>query len=79
MVLKTQAHVYAEVNTHKPEQYSDYKSLEVDWGIQDDYQLIRKLGRGKYSEVFEGFNINENEKIVIKVLKPVRNKKLKEK
>ena len=29
---------------------------------QDDYELIRKLGRGKYSEVFEGLNANNGEK-----------------
>jgi casein kinase II subunit alpha len=36
---------------------------------QDDYQIVRKLGRGKYSEVFEGINITNNEKVVIKILK----------
>lgn len=36
---------------------------------QDDYQLIRKLGRGKYSEVFEAINITNNEKCVVKILK----------
>lgn len=36
---------------------------------QDDYQLVRKLGRGKYSEVFEAVNINNNEKCVVKILK----------
>ena len=39
---------------------------------QDNYQLVRKLGRGKYSEVFEGINITNNDKVVIKILK-VRN------
>jgi hypothetical protein len=36
---------------------------------QDDYQIVRKLGRGKYSEVFEAINITNNEKCVIKILK----------
>lgn len=36
---------------------------------QDDYQLVRKLGRGKYSEVFEAINITNNEKVVVKILK----------
>lgn len=35
------------------------------------------VGRGKYSEVFEGININNDEKCVIKVLKPVKKKKIK--
>lgn len=39
---------------------------------QDDYQLVRKLGRGKYSEVFEAINITNNEKVVVKILKVMR-------
>lgn len=30
---------------------------------------MRKLGRGKYSEVFEAINITSNEKVVVKILK----------
>lgn len=40
---------------------------------QDDYQLVRKLGRGKYSEVFEAINITNNEKCVVKILKVSRH------
>lgn len=61
--------MYADVNTHKPRDYWEYESYIVDWGQQDDYQLVRKLGRGKYSEVFEAINITNNEKCVVKILK----------
>ncbi|PHU26130.1 Casein kinase II subunit alpha-1 [Capsicum chinense] len=44
---------------------------------QDDYEVVRKVGRGKYSEVFEGINVNSNEKCIIKILKPVKKKKIK--
>ncbi|KAH9608432.1 hypothetical protein KSS87_008705 [Heliosperma pusillum] len=44
---------------------------------QDDYEVVRKIGRGKYSEVFEGINVNSNERCVIKILKPVKKKKIK--
>lgn len=40
---------------------------------QEDYQLVRKLGRGKYSEVFEAINITNNEKVVVKILKVSTN------
>lgn len=36
---------------------------------QDDYQLVRKLGRGKYSEVFEAIDVTNSEKCVVKILK----------
>lgn len=44
---------------------------------QDDYEVVRKVGRGKYSEVFEGINVNTNERCIIKILKPVKKKKVK--
>ena len=39
---------------------------------QEDYEVIRKIGRGKYSEVFEGMNVMNNTRCVVKILKPVR-------
>ncbi len=36
---------------------------------QDNYQIVQKLGRGKYSEVFEAINVVNNTKVVIKILK----------
>ena len=44
--------VYADVNVRRPREYWDYESLVVNWGDQADYQVVRKVGRGKYSEVF---------------------------
>ncbi|KAG6869169.1 hypothetical protein C0993_012268 [Termitomyces sp. T159_Od127] len=68
----------------------------VQWGSQDHYEIVRKVGRGKYSEVsvqfyllirqnsqhfiskvFEGVNVVTEEKCIIKVLKPVKKKKIK--
>ncbi|RRT80840.1 hypothetical protein BHE74_00018653 [Ensete ventricosum] len=43
---------------------------------QDDYEVVRKVGRGKYSEVFEGINVTNNERCIIKILKPVKKKKV---
>mmetsp|Transcript_58538 Transcript_58538/g.169854 ORF Transcript_58538/g.169854 Transcript_58538/m.169854 type:complete len:347 (-) Transcript_58538:71-1111(-) len=69
--------LYADVNTHRPRDYWDYEILSVNWGCQDDYEVSRKVGRGKYSEVFEGIDANTGEKCVIKILKPVMKKKIK--
>ena len=43
----------------------------------ENYELIRKVGRGKYSEVFEAMHVAKDEKCVVKVLKPVKKKKIK--
>lgn len=42
-----------------------------------DTRMCVHVGRGKYSEVFEGINVANYQKCVIKVLKPVKKKKIK--
>ncbi|RPA88155.1 Pkinase-domain-containing protein [Ascobolus immersus RN42] len=68
---------YLQVNDKMPKSYWDYDSVNIQWGVQDNYEVVRKIGRGKYSEVFEGINIQNYQKCVIKVLKPVKKKKIK--
>ncbi|XP_042493258.1 casein kinase II subunit alpha-2-like isoform X2 [Macadamia integrifolia] len=75
--IMSKARVYTDVNVHRPKEYWDYESLTVQWGDQDDYEVVRKVGRGKYSEVFEGINTTSNERCIIKILKPVKKKKIK--
>ncbi|KAK6786079.1 hypothetical protein RDI58_014604 [Solanum bulbocastanum] len=43
----------------------------------DDYEVVKKVGRGKYSEVFKEIHTTNNEKCIIKILKPVKKKKIK--
>ena len=42
-----------------------------------EYDVLRKLGKGKYSEVFEGLNRITGKPCVIKILKPVKRKKIR--
>ncbi|CDS37336.1 casein kinase ii subunit alpha [Echinococcus multilocularis] len=77
MQLQSRARIYADVNLNKPREYWDYENYTINWGDQDDYQIVRKLGRGKYSEVFQGINVTNNTNCVIKVLKPVKKKKIR--
>ena len=72
------AKVYTDVCAKRPRSYWYYEGLQVTWGNQDCYEVIRKIGRGKYSEVFDGVNVaNGNERCVVKILKPVKKKKIK--
>ncbi|CAI5983603.1 unnamed protein product [Closterium sp. NIES-65] len=68
--------VYSHVNVQRPADYWDYEALRVPWGDQGDYELVRKVGRGKYSEVFEGRSTRHGARCIVKVLKPVRRKKI---
>jgi casein kinase II subunit alpha len=75
--IMSRARVYADANSKRPKSYWDYENLTLQWGDQDNYEVVRKVGRGKYSEVFEGINTVTNEKCIVKVLKPVKKKKIK--
>uniref|UniRef100_A0AAQ4QE07 Protein kinase domain-containing protein n=1 Tax=Gasterosteus aculeatus aculeatus TaxID=481459 RepID=A0AAQ4QE07_GASAC len=55
--VPSRSRVYPDVNTQRPREYWDYESHVVEWGNQDDYQLVRKLGRGKYRDLMGGPNI----------------------
>ena len=68
---------YRDVNVYAPPSHWDYESLTVDWDPQDDYRITERVGRGKYSEVFAGINTKTNQRCIIKVLKPVRSKKIR--
>lgn len=71
------ARLYSEVILNKPEDYWDLDSFAPTWSQTNDYQLIKKIGRGKYSEVFKAINIKDQIEYVVKVLKPVKKNKIK--
>eukprot|EP00051_Salpingoeca_urceolata_P008325 m.105110 g.105110 ORF g.105110 m.105110 type:complete len:343 (-) comp15691_c0_seq1:80-1108(-) len=73
----SKARVYAEVNSLRPREYWEYESIVIEWGDPSSYEIVCKLGRGKYSEVFEGIDVRNNTQCVIKMLKPVKKKKIK--
>jgi len=77
MPAKSVARVYSDACEKRPESYSDYDMLHLEWGTLDNYWITKKLGRGKYSEVYESINANNNEKCVVKVLKPIKKRKIK--
>jgi casein kinase II subunit alpha len=69
-------HPFARVNVQMPREYWDYESLPVVWNSPDRYEIQKKIGRGKYSEVFLGWDCQTEKPVVIKVLKPVKKKKI---
>lgn len=43
----------------------------------DKFEIITKIGKGKYSEVYTGISTTDDKNIVIKALKPVKKSKMK--
>lgn len=75
--VECKARTYADVNINKPQDYWDYETHVIKWNKLDDYEIGEKMGRGKYSDVFEATNKSNEEKCAIKFLKPVKKKKIK--
>lgn len=68
--------VYKDANLERPTEYWDYENHKIGWGEIRNYEIVSKIGRGKYSEVFQGVNVRNDQPCVIKVLKPVKIKKI---
>ena len=41
---RTMARVYADVNQQMPRAYWDYDSVNISWGILENYEVVRKIG-----------------------------------
>jgi casein kinase II subunit alpha len=69
-------HPYTNACLQFPREYYDYEKFTIEWSSPDPYLLSRKIGRGKYSEVFTATNRVINRPCVVKMLKPVKEKRL---
>jgi len=78
-VVATVAKVFADANARRTTDWWDYDHFSPDWSLetQERYEIIKKVGRGKYSEVFEAVDTARDSTVIIKVLKPVRQRKIR--
>ena len=67
---------YQNINSELPREHSDYTNLQVVWGNSSNYEVHFKIGKGKYSEVYSGKNTLSNMPCVIKILKPIKKRKI---
>lgn len=56
--------------------YYAYENLTFEFSSTEHYELKRVIGRGKYSDVFEGVDSRNGTPVVLKLLKPVRKVKI---
>jgi len=43
------ARVYANVNQEMPRAYWDYDSVNISWGVLENYEVVRKIGTSIYA------------------------------
>lgn len=74
----SESRVYTDANQLRSQDYWDYENTIIEWSTNNKYyEIENKVGRGKYSEVFQGVQLSTKKSIVIKMLKPVKKKKIK--
>lgn len=44
MASPSMARVYADVNQNMPRSYWDYDSVNISWGVLENYEVVRKIG-----------------------------------
>ncbi|KAI0698384.1 kinase-like protein [Cytidiella melzeri] len=69
--------VYADVNARFGSSWYDYERTHIDWNVPDNYEIMHRVGGGRYSEVFRGIDMTTEDACIIKVLKPVHKRKIK--
>jgi casein kinase II subunit alpha len=73
-ILITVSRIYADVNQARGEQWYNHKSFEPQWNPPDNYSLVKKVGRGKYSTVFKAMHKRRTD-CAIKILVPLDPKR----
>ena len=56
--------------------YYNFEEYNLEYA-ENTYQITKKIGKGKYSEVFEGYNKLNNQPVAIKILKPIELRKIR--
>ena len=66
-ILISTSSVYADFNQTKGPTWYEHKTYEATWNTPENYTLIKKVGRGKYSTVFKALH-NRRTECAIKIL-----------
>ena len=56
--------------------YYNFEEYDIEYA-ENTYQITKKIGKGKYAEVFEGYNKLNKQAVAIKILKPIELRKIR--
>ena len=42
--IAVMARVYADANAQMPRSYWDYDSVNISWGVLENYEVVKKIG-----------------------------------
>ena len=69
--------MYKDVCAEKGASYFDYASYEVKFGHQDRFEILDKIGRGKYADAYLAVDCETDKDVVLKILKPVKKNRIR--
>lgn len=75
--LSSFSKVYHNINSLSPREYWDYHSHSITWRKIRHYEVGKKIGQGKFSEVFDGTHKKTQKKVIIKKLKPITSSRVR--
>lgn len=77
-------HPFAKINTTRNPEEIIFDTIDINWGYNSfifsdvkNYVIHSKIGRGKYSNVFDGTDKRTGKRVAIKVLIPIHKEKIK--
>lgn len=76
-MIPTKSAVYTDVCEEKGKEYSEYHDYMIKFGVQHNYEITEKVGRGKYADVYSGVHMISSEEVAIKIFKPVKKEKIR--
>ena len=66
------ARVYANVNQEMPRAYWDYDSVNISWGVLENYEVVRKIGTvSTLPKIFESRSLTASNFRAGKVLRGI--------
>jgi casein kinase II subunit alpha len=70
-IFRSKPDTYLQAAVDRGPAYFSSDHFSIDYGRTQDYLALRKIGRGKYSQVFEGVHLPTSRRVVLKMLKPI--------